>query len=545
MVNTENKPIVSRHRSVGSQWGRWDLHFHTPSSFDYFDKSITDQQIIESLLKAGINVVAVTDHHVIDVKRIRNLQALAGEHLTVLPGIEFRTDLGGKEKVHLIGIFPKNCSLEDVWTKISGKLNLTPEDIKKVGGDDKIYSVFRDACDVIHEVGGIVSVHAGTKTNTLETIGNTEKFKQQLKTDLARDFIDLYEVGKANDIDAYKKIVFPAIDEVIPLVICSDNHDVKRYAQKTPCWIKGDPCFATFQQLKSDPSRAYIGEIPAEVDRVAKNRTKYISDISFEKVATSALPEDWFSGSLPVNPGLVGLIGNKGSGKTALAEMCGLIGNCGLESEFSFLNAEKFRQPKNNKAKHFRATLKWASDHKESKLLSDPTDRSKPSAVSYIPQNYLEKICNEVSNLPGSRFDLELKSVIFSHVSADKMLGAGTLDELLDFKTAPLLERLKQLRAELSAINADLISLEEQGSAGQRQLLLNLRESKERELEEHKKIKPAEVAKPETDLAKKAEMDALTQEIAARNKVRDELAQKAKDAETAKRDATLRVAIAN
>jgi len=36
-----------------------------------------------------------------------------------LPGIEFRTDLGRKEKVHLIGISPENCNLEDLWTKIS------------------------------------------------------------------------------------------------------------------------------------------------------------------------------------------------------------------------------------------------------------------------------------------------------------------------------------------------------------------------------------------------------------------------------------------
>jgi ABC-type lipoprotein export system ATPase subunit/uncharacterized coiled-coil protein SlyX len=545
MTDTKQITAVPRHRPVGSQWGKWDLHFHTPSSFDYHDKSVSDQQIIEGLRKNGIDVVAITDHHFIDVQRIKNLQQLAGESLSVLPGIEFRTDLGGKETVHLIGIFPENCNLEDVWTKICGKLELTPGDIKKKGGNEKIYVVFRDACDVIHDVGGIVSVHAGTKTNTLETIGNKEKFKQQLKTDLARDFIDIYEVGKASDIQAYRDIVFPAIGKVIPLVICSDNHDIKQYAQKTPCWIKGDPSFATFQQLKSDPSRAYIGDIPSEVDRVAKNRTKYIAGISFDKVAGSTLPEDWFSGSVPVNAGLVGLIGNKGSGKTALAETCGLIGNCELEQEFSFLNAEKFRQTKNNKAKHFRAFLTWASEHKESKLLGDSTDRSMPSTVSYIPQNYLEKICNEVSNLPGSRFDLELKSVIFSHVSEDKMLGAGSLDELLEFKTAPLLERLTQLRADLNIINTDIVSLEEQGSPGQRQLLLNLEASKERELEEHNKIKPTAVAKPETDPAKKAEMDALTQEIGVKNASRDALAQKIKDADAAKRNATLRVAIAN
>lgn len=191
MSDAEAVPAVPRHRQVGSQWGKWDLHFHTPSSFDYLDKSISDHQIIEGLLKVSVDVVAITDHHRIDVQRIKRLQQLGGNRISILPGVEFRTDLGGKDKVHLIGIFPENCNLEDVWTKISGKLELTPEDVKKKGGDERIYVVFRDACDVIHEAGGIVSVHAGTKTNTLETIGNNEKFKQQLKTDLARDFIDL------------------------------------------------------------------------------------------------------------------------------------------------------------------------------------------------------------------------------------------------------------------------------------------------------------------------------------------------------------------
>jgi predicted metal-dependent phosphoesterase TrpH len=67
--------------------GRWDLHFHTPTSFDYKNRSVTNEQIVEGLKKAGVNVVAITDHHVIDAPRIRALQKLAGNDLTVLPGI--------------------------------------------------------------------------------------------------------------------------------------------------------------------------------------------------------------------------------------------------------------------------------------------------------------------------------------------------------------------------------------------------------------------------------------------------------------------------
>jgi predicted metal-dependent phosphoesterase TrpH len=51
-------------RDRGSLWGRWDLHFHTPTSFDYKNASVTNEQIVEGLQKAGVSAVAITDHHV-------------------------------------------------------------------------------------------------------------------------------------------------------------------------------------------------------------------------------------------------------------------------------------------------------------------------------------------------------------------------------------------------------------------------------------------------------------------------------------------------
>lgn len=56
----------------GSEWRRWDLHFHTPSSFDYEDKGITNEQIVDGLIAGGVRVVAITDHHTMDIERIRN-----------------------------------------------------------------------------------------------------------------------------------------------------------------------------------------------------------------------------------------------------------------------------------------------------------------------------------------------------------------------------------------------------------------------------------------------------------------------------------------
>jgi ABC-type lipoprotein export system ATPase subunit len=522
----------------GSLWGRWDLHFHTPTSFDYKNGSVTNEQIVEGLKKAGVSAVAITDDHVIDVLRIRTLQKLGGNELTVLPGIEFRTELGGKEKVHLIGIFSEDANLDELWTKLSGKLELTPEDVKKTT-HEAIYVDFKEAAELIRNLGGIVSTHAGGKSNSIENIGNNAVFKMALKTDLARECVDIYEVGKLADRKGYEQVVFPAIGKVLPLIMGSDNHDITHYEVKATCWIKGDPSFRTFQQLISDPQRAFLGETPVETVRIDGNPTKYVSEIQFVKKSGSKFDEDWFSGVVKLNPGLVAIIGNKGSGKTALAEAIGLLGNCTSADAFSFLNEKKFRQPRNNKAKEFQATLTWRSEHTSTRSLDASTDENAPAAVSYIPQSYLELICNEVNNQPGGAFDKELKSVIFSHVSEDKKLGTESLDALLAFQTEPLQQRLEALRGELADLNRSILELEQRSSNTNRQMLLGLKESKDRELEAHEKIKPEEVTKPDMDPAQQETLNKVSEQIATVNQQRDGLNEAVRAAEAAQRtDAT-------
>ena len=108
-----------QHDVRGSLWHRWDLHFHTPSSFDYKGNGITDKQIVELLIESGVRVIAITDHHTINVERIQELQRLGSDCLTVLPGIELRDDHGG-DPIHYICIFPEDCDLDHVWTTLQG-----------------------------------------------------------------------------------------------------------------------------------------------------------------------------------------------------------------------------------------------------------------------------------------------------------------------------------------------------------------------------------------------------------------------------------------
>lgn len=123
-----------RHDPRGSLWHRWDLHLHTPSSFDYEDKSVSNEQIVNRLVKEGVRVVAITDHHRMDIDRIRELQKLGASRLTVLPGIELRDEHGG-DPIHYICIFPEDCDMAHVWTTVQGSLGLTPAAIASKGGE--------------------------------------------------------------------------------------------------------------------------------------------------------------------------------------------------------------------------------------------------------------------------------------------------------------------------------------------------------------------------------------------------------------------------
>lgn len=364
----------------GSEWHKWDLHFHTPSSYDYDDESVTNDDIVNGLLANDVEAVAITDHHVIDVERISELQRIAAGRITILPGIEFLSDARGREPIHIIGIFPENANLSFVWEQIKNKTNIAR--IYSSGAQiNEVYNDLIETCDLVHELGGLVTIHAGSKSNGIDKITNSLPHYEAQKEDIARS-IDIFDMGKEEDLEGYRKFVFPSLKKKYPMVLCSDNHNIKIYSVKQNCWIKGMTSFAGLKQIIFEPDlrvRIQSSNPDNKLGRLV------ITEAKFED--TNGL---FGKQTIYFNENLNSIIGGKSSGKSLLLHsMANAIDAAQVGRISDALNI-----PRTYFDGSYQLKVRWKDDY-ENVLSSESEDNRK---ITYIPQlyiNYLAEKDNE------------------------------------------------------------------------------------------------------------------------------------------------------
>lgn len=294
-------------QSYGSEWSKWDLHLHTPKSSDYKDKSVTVSEIINALKSNNIRVAGITDHHIIDIEYIRELQRLAGNEITILPGVEIRTSGGGAENIHLIGIFKEDSNdakLEKIQSDLFSKGGINDQK-EKGRNDNEIYVDLKTAFSIIRDNGGISIIHCGSKSSGLDSeTTNSLPYGQALKADISEN-VDIFEVGKLDDVNDYKKYVFTNISPR-PIILSSDNHNIKDYENSRYTWIKADPSFEGLRQTLYEPEERVSYKEP-----VSKKSYNIIKSISINS------PEI-YNKTICFSPYLNTIIGGRSSGKSLL-----------------------------------------------------------------------------------------------------------------------------------------------------------------------------------------------------------------------------------
>jgi ABC-type lipoprotein export system ATPase subunit len=555
----------------GSIWRKWDLHVHTPASLvHHYEGTDPWPQFLEDLenLPPEFKVIGINDYLFLDgYRRIldeRKKGRLSNIDL-ILPVIELRLDKFGGSQGHLSRVnyhiifsdelgpdliehqflnalpsgytltpqyehfkksgkwkaLPTKASLEDLGRQI---IDSVPEAQKSKFGSP-LKEGFNNLCLSLPAVMSALDspyfhgkyVTAVGKTEWADIKWNDQSIADKKHIINEAKFVFTASAGPAEWKKAHAALAEGGVNA--HLLDCSDAHRLSTATHKdrignSSTWVKADPTFQGLLQLAIEfEERHFVGDVPPQLARVHAHPTKYIGEIKIKRKSNATITELWFDNTIPINPGLIAIIGNKGKGKSALTDIIGLLANSKQYRNFTFLSSTNFRQPRDNKAKHFTATLTFEAGTPVSKGLDESVDEQQPELVKYIPQNFLEEICTQLGKIEESEFDREIKKVIFSHVEEAYRLGQSTLDELIAYKTSEATQRIDLLKGELHRINEQVVALEEKSVPEYRVELQNRLGKKKEELAAHDTNRPAAIQKPENDPTRNRQIAEASEEI--------------------------------
>lgn len=472
---------------AGSLWHRWEPHIHAPGTLfnDQFKGQNAWGDYLTSLEQSSprIRAIAVTDYYSSDTYiRVREEMDLNGrlpEVELVFPNVELRLDV---------------ATVKGRWTNIH--LLVSPEDPNHVKEIERFLSRLRFeahgdnlACtrDDLISLGrrsnpGLTDDRAAFREGAAQFKVNFSQLRAEFgRSDWAQDNILIAVAGAetdgtsgirdANDatlraeIEKFAHIIFassPAqrdfwlgrrsgiTEEILrerwngckPCLHGSDAHDngtVGRPDGNRYSWIKGGLEFDALRQACIDPgSRAFVGVSPP----FRATPARVISSVEITGAPWAHTPK------LRLNPGLVAIIGARGSGKTALADAIA----AGCDATADRLSNASFLVRAREHLDGAGVRLTWEAGEPSERLLVEPdSDPSLYPRARYLSQKFVEELCSA----DGLKDELlkEIEEVIFQAHTTLERDGMTDFEELLDLRTTVLRdsrERDEEAIAELS-----------------------------------------------------------------------------------------------
>ncbi|WP_374436762.1 TrlF family AAA-like ATPase [Tabrizicola sp.] len=240
-----------------------------------------------------------------------------------------------------------------------------------------------------------------------------------------------------------------------PCIHGSDAHRPGRVAapdNDRRCWLKGDLRFETLRQACLEPDiRVFVGVAappaapPSQtIDGVIVSNTTFLS-----------VP------SVPLNPGLVGIIGARGSGKTALADFIAV----GARAFSLHSNRLSFIDRAREHLGGTRIDLGWGDKAESGAAIDDLgsfADASDP-LVRYLSQQFVDRLCSA----EGMTDELleEIQRVIFMAHPTEERQGAANFAELLDLRAGTARTARAHYEDELRKLTAEFTVEQEKAAS--------------------------------------------------------------------------------
>ena len=516
---------------MGSTWGRWDLHIHSPLSIEQEYGGDTPQvwdKFFAALeaLPSDITAIGINDYYFLDgferVALAKRDQGRLKNIKKVFPIVEFRIDTFGsatpsslsKINLHVIFDIDENQvekDLEEIRERFIERIHLGEL------GKDSYTPLKRENLIKVSPAGTLKSglAHVIPETKAVFQLTRSDLWKDRVVTFLG--FTEWNELDKNSQVKNHKQLLsdhssayFTAGNVLSqhekkqsilqqfgakPLIHSGDIHDFEKLTTKHDCltWFRAVPSFRGLQQALKESQRRIVLGTPDDLKTKKTNKHNLVSGITFEVTK----PENkWFdnTGTIPINAGLVAIIGNKGTGKSALSDCIALALDTDA-SKMGFLEKERFL--KDPARVRTSVSLKMYDGTLMPRALSDLAKENAKPRVRYLPQSFVEDLCGEI----GSTKKLQslIDEILFQHLPANLQVGAHTLSEVIKKNSSAHDIRLEKLNVELHTTNQDICDIETKLSPGERQKLLAIQVGLQADLSSLRKTqKPKLVNKPST-----------------------------------------------
>lgn len=481
----------------GSEWHRWEPHIHAPGTIlnNQFGAANPWEAYLTALegLTPKIEVIAVTDYYITDSYEEFQEHKAAGRLpgvILLFPNIELRLDVAAKSgfvNVHLL-VSPEDPNHVSEVKRILKRLQFhafkdrfdcTREELIKLG---------RRADPTITDDGAALR-HGATQFKV-----NFDQLRKVInESDWARKYILIAVAGGAGDgtsgvrqaadatvrqeIEKFAHIIFsssPAqrefwigrrgvtiedlrerYDGCKPCLHGSDSHDQKSVGQPVDnrfSWIKGALEFDALRQACIDPEgRAYVGEQPPR----SAMPSQVISHLKIDNADWATTP------GMPLNPGLVAIIGARGSGKTALADViaagCDAITPAGWDADENI--SPSFLARARRLIGNATATLTWGGGATVRRSLDgrDANGHMSFPRARYLSQQFVEELCS-AKGVSDGLVD-EIERVIFESHSQDDREWTLDFAELREQQTSRF-RQAREREAEAISDISDRIAVE-------------------------------------------------------------------------------------
>lgn len=470
----------------GSEWRIWDLHIHSPKT------KLNDGFVLEggkewevycrTLDASEVQVFGITDYFSADgyfaaLKEFGTRHPKSGKLL--LPNIELRTsDVVNKaqEEVNVHLIFnPFQSGYEDHIRQFLQNLKTN----KTVGADRAVKaSELRDARDFAAAtttrefIRDALKEVFGKSANLTDhvlilTAANNDGLRPErgkMRKELITDELDKFSngfFGNASNVSHYLRTDRfedkTDASKPKPTLSGSDAHsfaDLETRLGKIvldgervlfqPTWIKADPTFDGLKQIIFEPStRVHIGATAP----MFHDRARVLSSV------TISHSDGWFEEvEIPLNSGLVSVIGQKGSGKSALAELIAYAAGSWETTE-----PGSFIRRANSHIQKLTVTLNWAEGSPTIQRIGDP--QSNEQKVRYLSQKFVERLC--AADHIADELIREIENVIFAHTDPTDTLNASDFEELRAAKTEGIRSDRERLREEVVRLIREELALRE------------------------------------------------------------------------------------